>query len=99
MIAVVLTARSSTRWFLHLLVAIMRTSSSKVGFVYIQSSVVTLSKQERAWDYWRFMHLAPIAIVVDRSQRPAIQSPAGNVLEGVSASLGSTFLKHIMVVT
>jgi hypothetical protein len=38
------------------------------------------------------MHLAPIAIVVDRSQRSAIISPAGNVLEGVSDNLGLTLL-------
>ncbi len=50
------------------------------------------------------MHLAPIAIaiaiaiaiVVDRSQRPAIISPAGNVLEGISDNLVSTFLQHII---
>jgi hypothetical protein len=38
------------------------------------------------------LHIPPIAIVVDRSQRPAIQSPAGNVSKGVSDNLRSTFL-------
>jgi hypothetical protein len=47
------------------------------------------------------MHLAPIAtvvvVVVDRSQRPAIISPAGNVLEGISNNLGSTFLQQHII--
>jgi hypothetical protein len=60
--------------FLHSFVVLTHTSSSKVGFAKIYTIECRRSKQARkGLDSWRcMMHLAPIAIVVDRSQRPAI---------------------------